>query len=105
VSAEVTPLRRASDDLRFSSAVALFGMLLRDSHFTGNGNYDTVRELARAALGDDPRGLRAELLRLVSLAQALDPMDPPVALEREESGPEEASNSSAMHATVKRDAY
>lgn len=48
----------SSDNFRWSAAVALFGMLLRQSEFTGTGSYNQVLALAKGAQGDDPDGLR-----------------------------------------------
>jgi len=49
----------------FSTAVALFGMILRDSTHQGEGTLDKVRELARAGVGDDVQGHRREFLELI----------------------------------------
>jgi Ca-activated chloride channel family protein len=62
---------RSSDNLRFTAAVAAFGMLLRESEHRGTANYADVLELARSARGDDRDGHRAEFVQLVSAAQAL----------------------------------
>jgi Ca-activated chloride channel family protein len=62
----------ASESGRFSAAVALFGMLLRDSEFAGEGSLDMVESLAETALGRDDRGERAEFLQLVGLARSLE---------------------------------
>jgi Ca-activated chloride channel family protein len=59
-------------DFAFASAVAEFGLLLRDSKFKGKASYAGVVETARANLGSDPDGLRAEFVRLVQKAAALD---------------------------------
>jgi len=64
-------LEETTESGRFTAAVALFGMLLRDSDFKGEGDFDLVRSLARGALGEDPRGERAEFIRLVALAEDL----------------------------------
>jgi Ca-activated chloride channel family protein len=61
----------ASNDLKFSSSVASFGMLLRDSAFKGSANYDSVLELATASKGEDKSGYRTEFLELVRKAKAL----------------------------------
>lgn len=61
----------ASADFRFATAVAEFGMLLRDSEFKGNSSYGAVRELAEAAKGADAEGYRSEFLTLVKAAQRL----------------------------------
>ncbi|HTN44726.1 MAG TPA: von Willebrand factor type A domain-containing protein [Flavipsychrobacter sp.] len=60
----------ASDDTRFASAVALFGMLLRDSKFALRGDYDEVLDIARDSKGDDEQGYRAEFIKLVRNANA-----------------------------------
>jgi Ca-activated chloride channel homolog len=56
---------RGSNDFRFSSAVAGFGMLLRDSRFKGTASVDGMLELARGSLGEDPQGYRRDFVRLV----------------------------------------
>ena len=61
----------ASDNFRFSAAVAEFGFLLRQSPFVQNGNYQQVRALAKSAIGADPNGYRTEFLQLVEAAQTL----------------------------------
>ncbi len=71
LSGEPERLARASDDIRFGSAVALFGMLLRGSEFAGDADWSLVDALARTSLGDDPHGQRAEFLRLVARARQL----------------------------------
>lgn len=64
-------IRAASENARFSTAVALFGMLLRDSEFIGAGSYGLVEKLAGGALGQDEHGERREFLKLVERAQRL----------------------------------
>jgi Ca-activated chloride channel family protein len=61
----------ASEDLRFSSAVASFGMLLRGSPAAAGTSYEAVLELAQSALGEDRGGHRAEMLDLVLKAKKL----------------------------------
>jgi Ca-activated chloride channel family protein len=63
---ELTP------NLGFASAVAEFGMLLRRSEFKGQATWSSAQDLARRYRGDDPDGYRAEFVRLVELAAALD---------------------------------
>lgn len=62
---------RTTDDFRFATAVASFGMLLRDSEFKGNATYDQVLDLAKNALGKDEEGYRKEFIRLVESAKLL----------------------------------
>ncbi len=58
-------------EIRFASAVACFGMVLRGSAHRAGASYDTVLELAGGALGPDPSGARHEFLALVAKARAL----------------------------------
>jgi len=61
----------ASANLRFSAAVAEFGMLLRESEHKGQATYGQVLSLAEAARGDDADGYRAEFVTLVRAAEHL----------------------------------
>jgi Ca-activated chloride channel family protein len=60
-----------SASLGFAAAVAQFGMLLRDSEFKGTATWSAVQALARQHRGEDADGYRAEFVRLVDLAAAL----------------------------------
>lgn len=65
---------KASDDLRFSAAVAAFAQQLKgDGRYTGAMSLKDTAQLARSARGDDPFGLRAEFVQMVELAQSLKP--------------------------------
>ena len=59
-------------NLTFASAVAAFGMLLRDSPFKADASWADVIRLAQSGRGEDPDGYRAEFVRLAELASALD---------------------------------
>lgn len=72
VSDEGTKFDEADREFQFASAVAGFGMLLRDSQYAGNWNYDAVHKVASSATGEDIHGLRKEFLEVVRLAQSLD---------------------------------
>ncbi len=61
----------ASEDLRWSSAVATFGMLLRGSPAAAGSSFDAVLELAGSAIGEDKGGRRSEFLDLVLKAKKL----------------------------------
>ncbi len=61
----------ASPDLRFASAVASFGMVLRGSKYCGEVSLSAVEEFAAGAIGDDPGGYRTEFLDLVRRAKEL----------------------------------
>ncbi len=63
--------QQASNNFRFASSVAAFGLLLRDSKYKGAANYNGVAALARAATGQDPHGYRTEFVKLVETAQLL----------------------------------
>ncbi|MFN6569517.1 von Willebrand factor type A domain-containing protein [Dendronalium sp. ChiSLP03b] len=60
-----------STNLRFAAAVATFGMVLRDSEYKGNANYDLVMKLATQAKGEDQEGYRGEFIRLVEQSRGL----------------------------------
>ncbi|WP_035559490.1 vWA domain-containing protein [Hymenobacter sp. IS2118] len=61
----------ATPDFRFAAAVAQFGMLLRQSEQRGTATWAATEKLADGARGTDTDGYRAELVRLVRLAQGL----------------------------------
>ncbi len=60
-----------STNLRFAAAVATFGMILRDSEYKGNANYDLVMKLATQGQGEDQEGYRGEFMRLVEKSRDL----------------------------------
>ena len=64
--------READSDFRLAAAVAGFGQLLRGKADLGSWSYKDARALA-ADSGDDEYGYRAELVKLIELADALAP--------------------------------
>lgn len=64
-------LDQASDDVRFSVAVAGFGQKLRGADATAQYDWDRIAEIAQGARGADPFGYRSEFLTLVRLAKGL----------------------------------
>jgi Ca-activated chloride channel family protein len=60
-----------SVSMRFSSAVAGFGMLLRNSPNAGTLGWPDVIALARGARGDDTGGYRADFIKLAERAADL----------------------------------
>lgn len=61
---------RMDKDFRFAGAVALFGMLLKDSRFTGNGSYKMVEAIAKKSIDkktNEP--YRREFLKLVKMVK------------------------------------
>lgn len=69
-------LAQTSDDFRFAAAVAAFGQILRGGDYTAEYHLAQVKELAKNARGKDEQGYRAEFVRLVELAQGLQPIKP-----------------------------
>lgn len=70
-STRATAITQSPEDLRLAAAVAQFGMLLRNSEFSGSANYDGIIALAAGAKGQDPEGYRAEFIQLVKKAKLL----------------------------------
>ncbi|HEY0876547.1 MAG TPA: von Willebrand factor type A domain-containing protein [Vicinamibacterales bacterium] len=64
--------QRMTANLGFAASVAQFGMLLRRSEFKGAATWQDALSLAREHRGSDPDGYRAEFIRLIELASALD---------------------------------
>ena len=69
------PIAQASADQQFAAAVAEFGLLLRQSEQRGTATWATATHLAEAGRGPDADGYRAELVRLLKLAEGLAPAD------------------------------
>ena len=63
---------KMSPNMGFASAVAEFGMLLRDSKFKADSSYDSVLKRAKDNIGKDTFGFRGEFLEMVSRAKYLD---------------------------------
>lgn len=64
-------IRKSSENLDWSMAVAGFGMLLRDSEYKNDLNYADVLSMAKSAKGKDEYGYRAEFIELVDLASRM----------------------------------
>ncbi|MFH2008026.1 MAG: VWA domain-containing protein [bacterium] len=64
---------KASADFQFAASVAAFGMLLRGSKWKGTSTYADVLKWAHLSRSSarDPRGYRAEFLKLVQRASTL----------------------------------
>jgi Ca-activated chloride channel family protein len=60
-----------ADALGFPSAIAEFGMLLRDSEYKGSSNWESVQSLATKFKGADSHGHRAEFIRLIGIADSV----------------------------------
>jgi len=64
-------IENASDNLRFASAVAEFGLILRDSRYKGSASFANVSGLANNSLGSDLKSYRSDFLDLVKKANRL----------------------------------
>ena len=60
-----------SGNLGFSSAIAVFAMMLRDSPDKGTATWRLAADLGRTHRGADPDGYRAQFVRLVEMAEGL----------------------------------
>ncbi len=64
-------IENASDNLRFASAVAEFGLLLRDSRYKGNASYSKATSLAQSSVGSDLKNYRIDFVNLIGKANRL----------------------------------
>ncbi|MBK8805224.1 MAG: von Willebrand factor type A domain-containing protein [Bacteroidales bacterium] len=64
-------INKVSNNFFFSSAIAEFGMLLRNSEFKANASYSQVKSLVKQTMGSDKYGYKSEFLTLVDKAEAL----------------------------------
>jgi Ca-activated chloride channel family protein len=71
VKDRIVPFDKSSDNFKFSTTVAGFGMLLRDSRHKGNITYEKVLEMAKSARGQDKEGYRYEFIKLVESCKLL----------------------------------
>jgi Ca-activated chloride channel family protein len=65
-------LKRASDDMRFATAVAAVGQKVRGDTAVEDYSYQDALKLAKAAKGKDENGYRAEFIQLIQLIESLD---------------------------------
>ncbi|CAC9972758.1 vWA domain-containing protein [Flavobacterium panici] len=62
-------LDRASDDFKFSTAVAWFGLKLRDSKLISDKSSEAIAELAQQGMSFDKGGYKAEFIRLIETSE------------------------------------
>ncbi len=72
--ASVTP-EKTSTDFKFSAAVAMAGMYLKDAKNKGNSNLDMAYALASSSLGEDKDGYRKEFTELLRKMKGLKPAE------------------------------
>ncbi len=60
---------QSSADFKFSSAVAMFGMILKNSPHVGGGNYELVRKIASQSLNEN--SYRMDFLEIVKQAMLI----------------------------------
>ncbi len=65
------PFEETSPNFQFSSAVAGFGMLLKNSEYKGDLTYNQVIKMAKKGKEKDEFGYRSEFIRLAALAAQL----------------------------------
>jgi Ca-activated chloride channel family protein len=72
IPASVIPFDQADDELRFGASVALFGMLLQQSGYLGDGSYSLVQKIARKYRDKSLKESRRAFVKLVQRAERLD---------------------------------
>lgn len=72
--ASVTP-EKTSTDFKFSAAVAMAGMYLKDAKNKGNSNLDMAYAMASSSLGEDKDGYRKEFTELLKKMKGLKPAE------------------------------
>jgi len=69
IANKASDLKNASDGFKFSTAVAWFGLKLRDSQLVTDKSSTAIAQLAREGLAYDQDGYKAEFIRLVEAVQ------------------------------------
>ena len=69
ITNKATELKNASGGFKFSTAVAWFGLKLRDSQLITDKSSTAIAQLAREGLAYDQDGYKAEFIRLVEAVQ------------------------------------
>lgn len=64
-------LMSSSNNFQFATAVAEFGLILRNSNYKGKASYKDVIEIANRSQGEDVEGYRREFLALVETCKSL----------------------------------
>jgi len=69
--ANVDDVAAPGEDFQFASAVASFGLWLRDSKFREEMDLQEILKLAVSGKGEDPFGYRAEFIQLIRSVEGL----------------------------------
>jgi len=69
VDNETISLDKSSDNLRWSAAVATFGMLIKNLDYVEDADFKTVLKWAKSARGKDENGYRIEFIKMVETSQ------------------------------------
>ena len=69
INTKSVSLDQASDDFKFSTAVAWFGLKLRDSKLITDKSSESIAELAQQGMSFDKGGYKAEFIRLVETSE------------------------------------
>lgn len=73
VTDKKTTLAAATPEFKFTTAVAAYGLMLRQSSYRGPLTWDQIRNLALEGKTPDPHGYRTEFLQLLDKARGLLP--------------------------------
>ena len=65
--------QQPTSELAFALSVASFGETLKQSKYLGNWQLNDSKRLAQANIGNDPQGIRREFIKLIDLADSLQP--------------------------------
>lgn len=71
VKHNVSSFKDASNDFRFVSSVAAWGMKLKNSKYIKETSYSSIIEWAKKAKAEDEYGYKGEMIRLMQTAQSL----------------------------------
>ncbi len=71
VNIDAKELERTSDNFRWAATVAGFGMLLRNSDFKQEANYENMIAMGKGALGTDMEGYRQEMIKMMKNMSAI----------------------------------
>lgn len=65
--------QKPSSELAFALSVASFGETLKQSKYIGNWQLNDSKRLAQVNIGNDPQGIRRKFVKLIDLADSLQP--------------------------------